>query len=346
MAASRDLESSFKPQREKHALIYCKKFKAINDTRLVSNHDKGILLAVLAFTANEKLFKMFDRLSVSHLKELAHLSEITFKNLRNFDGRAGDDCSDSSEIGGNTALDMMKISKPCDNPLDLGILASLGLKETFPGIPSKSFSISGATIEDDCILRQQDCCLFSGLRLAGEEQTAHLFPPSSLDTTNAATILTWRFLHIFLGTANTKILSDELWSEEKMGSGLNPSGETVQRIKSFDKLAVEEQYTFRRGEAPERIFEAPDRYIKDGDTIRITNPDPELLSLPSYILMYWHRHLWSTLTSPGLSKPPHEIAGEDSRDWYFRKRTSAQSLRSNSSDGHHGYEEGGRDGYY
>ncbi|KAF3147905.1 hypothetical protein TWF569_006012 [Orbilia oligospora] len=96
MAASRDLESSFKPQREKHALIYCKKFKAINDTRLVSNHDKDILLAVLAFTANEKLFKMFDRLSVSHLKELAHLSEITFKNLRNFDGRAGDDCSDSS----------------------------------------------------------------------------------------------------------------------------------------------------------------------------------------------------------------------------------------------------------
>ncbi|KAF3157729.1 hypothetical protein TWF751_002215 [Orbilia oligospora] len=61
--------------------------------------------------------------------------------------------------------------------------------------------------------------------------------------------------------------------------------------------------------------------------------------------MYWHRHLWSTLTSAGLSKPPHEIAGEDSRDWYFRKRTSAQPLGSNSSDGHHDYEEGGRDGY-
>ncbi|KAF3286129.1 hypothetical protein TWF970_009679 [Orbilia oligospora] len=416
MANSKDLESPFKPQREKHALIYCKKFKAINDIRLVSNHDKGILLAVLAFTANEKLFKMFDRLSVSHLKELAHLSEIALKNLRNFDGRpvttvvtpqvltptgsrsqsplrgvTGREWSRHTglpEIEGNTALDMMKISKPCDNPLGLGILASLGLKETFPGIPSKSFSISGATMEDDCILRQQDCCLFSGLGLAGEERTAHLFPPSSLDPTNAATILTWRFLHIFLGTANTKILSGEIWSKEKgiqttkngisvfsneygyfnrgevalipvrlthavQGSydyldvqvGLYSAGETVQRIKSFDKLAVEEQYIFRRGEAPERIFEDPGRYIKDGDMIRITTPDPELLPLPSYILMYWRRHLWSTITSAGLSNPPYEIAGEDSRDCYLRKHMSAQPLRINSSDGHHGYEEGGRDGY-
>ncbi|KAF3155110.1 hypothetical protein TWF788_006455 [Orbilia oligospora] len=397
MASSRDLESPFKPQREKHALIYCKKFKAINDTKLVSNHDKGILLAVLAF------------------KQRKIIQNIALKNLRNFDGRpattvvtpqvlspAGSRSqsplrgvteggwsrhTELPESGGHTALDMMKIYKPYDNPLGLGILTSLGLKETFPGIPSKSFSISGATIEDDCILRQQDCCPFFGLGLAGEERTANLFPLSSLDPTNDTTILIWRFLHILLGTANKKYILDELWSEEKgiqttkngtsvfsneygyfnrgeialipvrlthaqdsydylnVQVGLYSAGETVQRTKSFDKFAVGEQYIFRRGEAPERIFEDPGCYIKDGNIIKITTPDPELLPLPSYVLMYWHRHLWSTLASAGLSRPPHEIAGEDSRDWYLRKRMSAQPLRSNSSDGHHGYEEGRRDGY-
>ncbi|KAF3220064.1 hypothetical protein TWF106_006811 [Orbilia oligospora] len=386
MASSRDLESPFKPQREKHAPIYCKKFKAINDTKLVSNHDKGILLAVLAFKQR--------------------------KIIQNeFRWTAGDDCSDSSGTvtrresfseslarcyrGGmeqtyGTAREWRTYSVGYDENIQticLGILTSLGLKETFPGIPSKSFSISGATIEDDCILRQQDCCPFFGLGLAGEERTANLFPLSSLDPTNDTTILIWRFLHILLGTANKKYILDELWSEEKgiqttkngtsvfsneygyfnrgeialipvrlthaqdsydylnVQVGLYSAGETVQRTKSFDKFAVGEQYIFRRGEAPGRIFEDPGYYIKDGNIIKITTPDPELLPLPSYVLMYWHRHLWSTLASAGLSRPPHEIAGEDSRDWYLRKRMSAQPLRSNSSDGHHGYEEGRRDGY-
>ncbi|KAF3311296.1 hypothetical protein TWF173_008442 [Orbilia oligospora] len=367
MTNSKDLESTFKPQREKHALIFCKKFKAINDTRLVSNHDKGILLAVLAFTSNEKLFKMFDRLSVSHLKELAHLAEIALKNLRNLDGRpvttvvtpqvltptgsrsqsplrgvTGREWSRHTglpEIGENTALDMMKISKPCDNPLGLGILASLGLRETFPGIPSKSFSTSGATIEDDCILRQQDCCLFSGLGLAGIQTTKNGICVFSNEynyfNRGEVALIPVRLTHAVQGS----------YDYLDVQVGLYSAGETVQRIKSFDKLSVEEQYIFRRGEAPERIFEDPGRYIKDGDMIRITTPDPELLPLPSYILMYWHRHLWSTLTSAGLSNLPYEIAGEDSRDWYLRKRMNSQPLRSNSSDGHHGYEESGRDGY-
>ncbi|KAF3157728.1 hypothetical protein TWF751_002214 [Orbilia oligospora] len=44
--------------------------------------------------------------------------------LRGVTGREWSKHTKLPEIGGNTALDMMKISKPCDNPLGLDILAS------------------------------------------------------------------------------------------------------------------------------------------------------------------------------------------------------------------------------
>ncbi|KAF3902272.1 hypothetical protein ABW20_dc0103185 [Dactylellina cionopaga] len=339
MANSEYLKSPFKPEREKHPVIYCKMFQVINDARLIDHHDKGILLAVLAFTTNNKLFRTFDKLSVSDLKDLANLSEIALKNLRNW---------------------------------GIGLLSTLGLLESSPELPSTSLSRS-ARFGDDCLKRQQGICLLTGTGFSSDQQNAHIFPHSSLNYTKAATSLTWRFILIFLGAANANILADELWSKESgihttkngisffpnehgffdngklslipvcltknhhdyldVEVGLYSAAPAVEIISTSDKLNVEEQYNLQQDEMPKRAAQDPRRFIKDGDMVRITTPDPLLLPLPSPILLYWHRHLWSTLTSAGLSTPQSGNRREDWRDLSLRKRTSAQRLRNSPLGG-------------
>ncbi|KAK6332506.1 hypothetical protein TWF730_004171 [Orbilia blumenaviensis] len=83
------------------------------------------------------------------------------------------------------------------NGTGLGILNALKLEGTSPEVPSKSFPGS-ANVEADCILRRRDICPLTRLKLDGNQHTAPLFPRSSLDDINPATILTWRFIHMVL----------------------------------------------------------------------------------------------------------------------------------------------------
>ncbi|KAF3929737.1 hypothetical protein AA313_de0210219 [Arthrobotrys entomopaga] len=401
MSTIQTLTSPFKPQREKHALVYCRNFKAINDKRSVSHRDKGILLAILAFTTNDKLFQNFDKLDATQLAELAHLSEIALKNLRNWDGRPSTtiitpvvtpapsrpsspqgnpsrkESSSSPGIrGGRLAelqaeeggLEAIVTPQSCDNPLGRQLLAYLGLGDTFPNIPLMSFSRS-AKIGENCLNRQQNFCLITGC--VGTHNLAHIFPYSSLNPAKAATILTWRFIHIFLGTENTQLLVDELWSKEqgintpkngmsivttlhtffdngafslipiRLTQGANDYLDVECRLyapdallhmtMTRDKANVEEQYEFYEDEAPYRVFGESSRKLNDGDMIRITTPDANIYPLPSPVLLFWHRHLWSTLTSAELVTPQSESKREDQRDIDLRRPIPAQERENSDS---------------
>ncbi|KAK6511798.1 hypothetical protein TWF481_000704 [Arthrobotrys musiformis] len=407
MSTSKDLTSPFKPLREKQALVYCKIFKAVNDKRLLSHRDKEILLGVLAFTTNEGLFKTFDKLSIFELKELAHLSEIALKNLRNWGGRPATTVTTpqrtpagsrqgsrpQSPLGSNTEIESpsgtrrgriaelqemevepnipVAFDNPSNNPLGLCILNVLGLKENLAWIPASSFSRSGV-FGKDCVSRQQGFCAITGGPLSNNQQTAYIFPHSSLNPKTSATALTWRFLQIFLGTTNTELLASELWSEEKgvhttkngisifptlhtffdkgkislipirltQGShdyldveiGLYSDDFVVGRIRVFSNQDVEKQFIFEQGKLPRREIQTSGRDIKDGDMIRITTKDSEQYPLPSPVLLYWHRHLWSTLTSTGLSTPQSENRNDDLKDSTLENRTRTQEPEGSSFD--------------
>ncbi|EPS40886.1 hypothetical protein H072_5220 [Dactylellina haptotyla CBS 200.50] len=354
MVKSENLSSPFKPQRERKSMLFCKNLKAMNDARLIDNFDKTLLLAVLSFTTNEQLFLKYDQLSTSHLKDLAQLSEIGLKNLRNWEGRPAETVwtppttPTESKQTAERELDTTTAPTPTSNPLGLDILAFLeldGIDARTPVTPLSRYNKYG----DDFVRRQQDYCLITGLPLDGAQEIAHIFPHASLNPMNVATILTWRFIHIFLGTANAKLLAGELWSQEEgiqttkngmavyahickifdngklslipisltrgiddyldVQVGHYSADHIVKYLITIDKLDVEEQYIFSEEEVPKRVFieepslfSKPCRYLKDGDYIRITTTDSRLLPLPSYILLYWQRHLWCTLAFAGLSK--------------------------------------------
>ncbi|KAK6345397.1 hypothetical protein TWF718_007313 [Orbilia javanica] len=339
METLKKLESPFKTQREAHPDIYCRIFGAINDKRLLDHKHKTLLLAILSFTTNEELFRAFDKLDVPVLEDLARLSETALESLRNWGGRSVTAASTPSTPPRNPQHD-----------LGLIVLKHLRLKDAFPGIPGASFSRS-ARFGRYCNLRQQNLCILTGLRLDGSQETAHIFPHSILNPNNSVSLLTWRFIQIFLGTEITKTLVRELWSEEdgiqtaKNGIatyphihnffdkgkislipiyltrgiydyldvevGIYSSEQGPQSICTWDKLSIGEQYTCGDDNLPYRVLETHPRYIKNGDIIRITTPHSISLPLPSPVLLYWHRHLWSTLTSAGLGSSQSESKAED-----------------------------------
>ncbi|KAK6348539.1 hypothetical protein TWF718_006327 [Orbilia javanica] len=433
----KELRSPFKTQREEHPLNYCKHFIGLSDKRLLSHRDKSILLALLAYTTNEKLFKNLNTLEVPVLQELAHLAEVALKNLRNWGGRPATTILTPKGTPSGSRPQSRQGSRPQSRQgsrprtpvgapggtefspnilfnrvaelqaeegepetttaseieecsLGKSVLDALGYEYFFPEINATSFSRS-ARFGADCKKRQQSYCLLTGLAFDENQQAAHIFPHSALNPKNPATVLTWRFIQIFLGPKNTKLLARELWSEDKgintskngitivMGLhghfdrgkfslmpvrlgevgdheyldvevGFYAADSTIKRILTADKLSVEEQYIFRKGEAPQRDTEDQDRYLNDGDMIRITTPDKKDLPLPSHILLYWHRHLWGTLTSAGLGSSQSESKEEDPRDLMLQRRQRAQRpvsspLGTSSKDAGEGSSSRGRQGY-
>ncbi|KAF3901576.1 hypothetical protein ABW21_db0202840 [Orbilia brochopaga] len=335
------------------------------------------LQALMSHTTNETLFNQFTELSQNELKNLAKLTLIGLKNLRNYSGRPATtvDTPPTTPVQspatspargrpgspgpshqrvkaireGTPAIPPSSTSTP-DLYQIVNVIAKglLGIKNTVPDLPDKALGRS-SSFAADCKTRQEGYCAITSVEMDDIDETAHIFPHSSLNQNKDYTMITWLFIVIILGESLRDKLVKELFTESKgihtpsngmcMDVSLHrrydtglfvlvpvqwPFGETdclevryvchsdmdnMRILMTYLPLAPNEQVLLDEDRNLSRRRLEAPRQLQNGDIIRLYTKDPTGLPLPSPFLLFFHEYFWKVLGYSGLQGPRARYEG-------------------------------------
>ncbi|KAK6332426.1 hypothetical protein TWF696_003141 [Orbilia brochopaga] len=364
MAEPESFTNPFRTQRELHPVKFSNLLSYLESLPYIIPRDRLALQVFITYSTNPILFDRLRSLNINQMKELAMLTIIGLKNLRNMGGRpastvatpittpvsspaaspSGSPQSNKSLRESFLAEQAGKSSPILPPPKTLGIADTIldlfEITNPHPNLPRKGLGRASA-FKEGCKIRQENrCAITSSSR--STTQSAHIFPFSALDYTKRHNAITWRFLVLFLGEKKRDELVNELQSDKSgihtTANGISvasdihsvydqgyitivplhrPIGDrrymdvyihalntqaTLRGLATYHRVAPDQQYLVNEDTGVVLMgAELPQgRNITHATQIRLGTVDPDLYPLPSPLLLFWHRHLWQSLTAIGL----------------------------------------------
>ncbi|KAK6540129.1 hypothetical protein TWF694_008951 [Orbilia ellipsospora] len=249
-----NLATPFIPVRSK-AEAFADFFKAYDHLEyltMIQDYEKMFLQAVAISTTNPKLLKAIPDLNVDEIGELARLSIIALKNLRNQPGRPSSklttpwssrppsggasptkDLDQPREMSPSLLREALERVQAVEESRDVQIAAAdtsspaeqfssvigssvvrkLGIIKEIPSFLTKSIT-RDRDFAELCQLRERSRCIVTGVETDSGE-SCHIFPFSSLQGSQKVGFReTWRFLAILLGEDLRDKLAEHLNSED------------------------------------------------------------------------------------------------------------------------------------
>ncbi|KAK6335457.1 hypothetical protein TWF696_002232 [Orbilia brochopaga] len=333
MATFEELKTPFITQRELHPVTSTRILNLLDKTPRLSGPSKLILRAFILYTTNPNFFKVFPHLSSQESDELALLSVIGLRNLRNWR-----ECPATYPSPWSNPF--KKPEKPL-HAIGRELLPMFDIKQPGPTLPEEDLS-RFFSFTDACKERHQQRSVITGVEYSSAADVAHIFPHSTLQHKSPNSVLTWRFLVLFLGEQIRDILVKELHSDlhgiQTPASGIllaldtrtsydhgfftlvpyrrprnNPhyvdviyrvisTQPDVKYSSTYLDPDIDRQMTIDMNgvPTPNQIGDES-KALQDGFKIRIGTNDPTLLPIPSHILLFWHGFLWDVLGAAGMS---------------------------------------------
>ncbi|KAJ6259251.1 hypothetical protein Dda_6150 [Drechslerella dactyloides] len=209
-----DVLTPFRTERESHPIKFSRLIDYLDGLPYILPRDRLMIHAFLKYTTNEFFYDRFRLLSTAQLNDLAMISGIGLKNLRNWGGRPSSALSSpmASATGSPTG-------SPASSPrkgkaaMSPSLLTSV-LAET-AGQSSSEPELQKPTLGQDLLKIFGVAEIDPKLPTTGlaRSPAAHIFPHSALDFSKYRNKITWTFLALFLGEQKRDILAKELHSE-------------------------------------------------------------------------------------------------------------------------------------